>query len=566
MTREPWDQYIADVRAGKILTCRKTGLACDRHVRDMKRVKSDPNYPYVFKPQEVRKVLKFFALVHTSEGQFAGNPVELVDWEYFIIAMLFGWRRKDDGMRRFRDAFLILGKKSGKSFLMAALALYMQLEEPSSQVFSISNAKEQASLSYRYACDIVKSSPDLAQIFRPWKSQIESSFKASRGIYKSLAADASTADGKNASFLICDEYAFAPSAKLLQALKSGMIMRRQPLSVIITTAGGSKSGPCYESYQYIDKLLSGVIENDTYFACVWELDEGDDWHSIELYPKAMPSLGITVTRETMLEKIALAESIYDEEIELRTKILGEWIDAGGKAWIEAPTWSRNQAKFEAESLAGKQCAIGVDLSRNRDLTGVSLYFPPDDELSKYRALHWAFIPEAALKKKQKEEHVQMVRWVEAGLVVATPGDYVDYDYVVQKIVEAGKRFVVKAVLFDPALAQFVDKQLIDEGFLTVQVRQGIAHFSPLAKAWERDVLKGAIADPNPVMAWCLSNAEVQPDVNGNIKPMGDHAKRKIDLVISSIMAHHGLSLELGDGDMWSESYTENDFIFSGAVA
>jgi len=542
----PWDKYVADVRAGRILSCRKTRLTVDRHFGDMKRSKTKA-FPYVFKPQEVRKVLRFFEFVKTAEGQFAGKPVELQGWQMFILAMLFGWRRKDNGLRRFRDAFVICGKKSGKSFFMAALALYMQLEEPSSQVFSISNAKEQASLSYRYASDIIKNSEDLRKIFTPYKSQIESNLNGRSGVYKSLAADATTADGKNASFLICDEYAFAPSAKLLQALKSGMIMRRQPLSVVITTAGGSKSGPCYESYQYADKLLSRTIENETYFACVWELDPGDDWRDLTVYPKAMPSLGVTVTLDTMREKIALAEAIYDEEIELRTKLLGEWVDAGGKAWIESAIWERNTKPFSIDELAGKTCAIGVDLSRNRDLTAVSLYFPPDDECKKYRAIQWAFIPEAALRRKQQEEHVQFVRWVEQGHVIATPGDYVDYDYVVAKIVEAGEKYDVRAVMFDPALAQFVDKRLIDEGFVTVQVRQGIAHFSPLAKAWERDVMRGAIADPNPVMAWCVSNAEIRPDVNGNIKPLGDHRSKKIDLVVSSIMAHYGLSLELDDG-------------------
>ncbi len=541
----PWDKYVADIRAGRIMSCRKTKLAVDRHVGDMKRAKT-ADFPYVFKPQEVRKVLKFFEFVKTAEGQFAGRPVELLPWQIFVLAMLFGWRRKDNGLRRFRDAFIICGKKSGKSFFMAALALYMQLEEPSSQVFSISNAKEQASLSYRYAADIVKNSEDLRKIFTPYKSQIESNLNGRGGVYKALAADATTADGKNASFLICDEYAFAPSAKLLQALKSGMIMRRQPLSVVITTAGGSKSGPCYESYQYVDKLLTRTIENETYFACVWELDPGDDWRDLSVYPKAMPSLGVTVTVDTMREKIALAEAIYDEEIELRTKLLGEWVDAGGKAWIESAIWARNTRSFDPADLAGKTCAIGVDLSRNRDLTAVSLYFPPDDDYDKYRAIQWAFIPEAALRRKQQDEHVQFARWVEQGHVIATPGDYVDYDYVVAKIVEAGERYDVRAVMFDPALAQFVDKRLIDEGFVTVQVRQGIAHFSPLAKAWERDVMRGAIADPNPVMAWCVSNAEIKPDVNGNIKPLGDHRSRKIDLVVSSIMAHHGLSIELDD--------------------
>jgi phage terminase large subunit-like protein len=261
----------------------------------------------------------------------------------------------------------------------------------------------------------------------------------------------------------------------------------------------------------------------------------------------MPSLDITVSRETMLEKIALAKSIYDEEMELRTKILGEWLDVGRKCWIDSETWSRNQEKYRNDELLGKTCTIGIDLSRNRDLTAVTLYFPPDEQFPKYRARHMAFIPENAVRKKQQEEHVHFARWVKNGNVIATPGDYVDYDYVVAKIVEAGRLYEVRAVLFDPSLSQFVDRALTSEGFMTIEVRQGIAHFSPLAKAWERDVMRGAIADPDPVMAWCVSNAEVMPDVNGNIKPMGDHRTRKIDLVVSSIMAHYGLGIEVEDG-------------------
>ncbi|MGD9938622.1 MAG: terminase large subunit [Clostridia bacterium] len=541
-----WDKYIKAVLSGKVLACRKTRLACERHVRDIEKAKNDPRYPYVFKPQEVRRVQKFFELVKTSEGQFAGKTVQLQPWQQFVLAMLYGWRRKKDGLRRFRDAFIICGKKSGKSFFMAALALFMEYEEPSSQVFSISNAKEQAALSYQYASDIVKASPELLVNYTPYKQSINFEFNGNHGVYKALAADASTADGKNPSFIICDEYAFAPSAKLFQALKSGTIARQQPLYAIITTAGGSKSGPCYELYQYLDKLLSGVIENDTFFGCVWELDEGDDWRDLDVYPKAMPSLGYIVSVDTMRDRLKSALSIYDEEVELRTKILGEWIDAGGKAWIGTEIWSRNQEAFDREELLGRTCAIGVDLSKNRDLTAISLYFAPDDDFPKYRAIHQAFIPENALRKKQQEEHVQFVRWVKQGFVTATPGDYVDYDYVVDRIIEAGKLYEVRAVLFDPALAQFVDRRLEAEGFLNVQVRQGIAHFSPLAKAWERDVMRGAIADPDPVMAWCTSNAEVMPDVNGNIKPLGDHKARKIDLVVSSIMAHYGLGLELED--------------------
>ena len=548
----PWDQYVRDVVRGKILACRKTRLACERHLRDLARSRGDPSWPYVFKPQQAWVVARFFAAVKTSEGAFAGRAVELLDWQYFVLAMMYGWRRRADGMRRFREAFIICGKKSGKSFFMAALALFNLLEEPGAKVFSISNAKEQASLSFGYAADMVRASEELHGHFKAYKSRIEGCYRGKIGEYKSLAADASTADGKNPSFIICDEYAFAPSAKLLQALKSGSIMRQQPMTVIITTAGGRKSGPCYELYQYADKILSGAIENDTMFTCIWELDQGDDWRDISLYGKAMPSLGHTVSIETMKERIALAGSMYDEEIELRTKLLGEWVDSGGRAWIDSQTWDRNRGTFDVAAMAGKTCTVGVDLSRNRDLTAVSIYFIPDDAEPKYRALHYAFIPENALRKKQQDEHTQFVRWVEAGHVIATPGDYVDYDYVVDKIVDMGNLYNVKAVLFDPALAQFVDRRLQAEGFETVQVRQGIMHFSPLAKAWERDVMRGMILDNSPVMAWCLSNAEVLPDMNGNIKPMGDHKLRKIDLVISSIMAHHGLSLDVEGASVYED--------------
>jgi phage terminase large subunit-like protein len=556
-----YKEYIRDVKSGKIITSHAVRKAVLRHLQDVRRSK-EASFPFVFKEFEAQKAINFFSFLKGNEGKFFGKPLILIPWQQFLIAMIYGWRRKDNNLRRFRKVYVQVGKKSGKSTLMSGLQLYAMLEEAGAQVYSVAGDRDQARITFDGAVKFIEKSRDLQTIFTIYRNEVKSSFKGRSGIYQALANDYGTADGKNCSFLVVDEYFAFQHSKMVNAIESGMIMREQPLTFIITTAGGNKAGPCYELYAYLHKVLDGLIEDDTFFGLIYELDEGDSWTDTSKWVKALPSLGEIVQIDSLQDKLKLARALASEEWEFRSKILNQWLD-NRAAWISSDIWSHNVGKIDEEKLAGADCWAAVDLSRVRDLTAFSLYFRPDESCPRFRALHYAFIPEDSIAQKQSLEHVQFRRWIEAGLVTATPGISVDYDYVVAQILACGERFNIRKVFFDPYNAHSIDEKLQREGFETFQVPQGIKDFSPLAKSWELAVLKAQIQDPNPIMAWCLGNAVIKPDVNGNYKPLKAAETAKIDLVITSIMAFFGATSD--DSEPETAYYSDDDFIFAGSA-
>ncbi len=553
-----YKEYVRDVNSGNILACAAVRKAVVRHLTDIKKSK-EASFPYVFKESEANKVIKFFQFLKCNEGQFFGQPLQLLGWQQFLLASIYGWRRKDNNLRRFRKAYVQVGKKSGKSTMMSGVELYSMLEESGSQVYSISGKRDQARITFDSACQMVRKSEALQSIFKVQRNDIKSEMKGKQGVFKALASDYSTSDGLNCSFLVVDEYFAFPNSKLVNAVESGMIMRQQPLTFIITTAGGLRSGPCYELYTYLKKVLDGIIEDDNFFGLIYELDDGDAWTDTAKYIKALPSLGYTVQMSSLVEKLKLAKELASEEYEFRSKILNQWIDKMD-AWISSDIWIRNHSELDEEALAQRDCYCAVDLSRTRDLTAFTLIFPPAEAGARFVARHFCFIPEATLGARQSLEHVQFRRWVDAGFITATPGESVDYDYVVSKILECGRRFNIRKILFDPYNAHSIDEKLQREGYETFQVEQGLKSFSPLTKSWEIAVLKGNFIDNNPVMAWCLSNAVIKPDTNNNYKPLKAHELARIDLVITSIMAYFGATeMATAGGD--DEYYSDDDFFF-----
>jgi phage terminase large subunit-like protein len=560
MSEYTYQKYISDVKSNKITVCKAIKKAVKRHLSDLKKAE-EKDYPYYFNEKEAQKVIHFFSFLKCNEGQFFGKTIELLPWQQWIVAMIFGWRSKETNFRRYRKAYVQVGKKSGKSTLMAGLQLYGMLEENGAQCYTVSGKREQAALVFNYATDMIKKSVDLKDIFVTKRNQIESTYKGRTGIFKALASDYNTSDGLNASFLVIDEYFSFPHSKLVNAVESGMIMRQQPLSIYITTAGGKKSGPCFELYQHLQKVLDGTITDESFFGAIYELDKDDSWKDITKYLKALPSLGYLVTTETLQDKLKLAQALAGEEYEFRGKILNQWIDFQD-VWIENSIWKKNQIKFDKDELKGKTCYAAIDLSKVRDLTSFTLCFPPDSDYTRYRVLHYCFIPDAQVASKQQDENIMFRRWIDDGLVIATPGQSVDYDYVFEQVVKASELYNIKEIAFDPYCANVIDERLTREGFVTVEVKQGLSSFSPITKAWEIDVIKSRIADTNPIMEWCLSNVVVKVDVNGNYKPLKANESDKsckIDLVVSSIMAHSRCNAIREEQE--SESYTESDFMF-----
>lgn len=535
-------KYIDSVLRNKIPVCKKAKQAVQRHVDDMKRAESG-SFPYVFDHNKAQKAILFFSqLVHTK-GKLAGEKLKCEPWQQFIIASLYGWRRRDNNKRRFRRAYIQVARKNGKSFIAAGVALYDLMTEPGAEVVSAATKKEQARIVFEDAKKTVQYSPDFKKYIKP----LAHSLICGDGSMKPLASDSNTLDGLNPSCAIIDEYHAHKTDELLAVIETGMRARQQPLMFIITTAGNDKNVPCYEEYEKVGKMLSGAkgYENDEYFAIVYEIDKGDDWKSEKNWYKANPNLGISVEIDSMRLAFRNALQKTTDETAFRTKNLNEWLNVA-EVWINDRQWSKCLKRFSEKSLEGLRCWGGIDLSKRLDFTALTWYFALPN--GKRYAKHYFFIPEGQIDAKMRQDSYLIRTWIKQGYIIATPGETQDFTFMLNIIREDAKKYDIQEIAYDRNLAEYLIQDL-DAEFTCVEFSQSIVGMSEPSKAWEQAITEGKIIDNNPVMAWMVSCATVKPDANGNIKPIKpdvSKTSKRIDGVITSIMANNRLEVALAD--------------------
>ena len=535
-------QYIDDVLSGKIPACKKVKQAVQRHVNDIKKSEAG-TFPYCFDHKKAQMAIIFFCqLVHTK-GKLAGQKLHPEPWQQFIIANLYGWRRRDDNRRRYLRAYIQIARKNGKSFLAAGVALYDLVTERGAECYSAATKKDQAKIVFEDAKKTVQYSPDLKKYIKP----LAHSLICGDGSMKPLASDSNTLDGLNPSCAVIDEFHAHKNTDLIEVIETGMTARVQPLMFIITTAGNDRNVPCFAEYERLGKLLAGTkgYENDEYFCMIFELDKGDDWKNEKNWYKANPNLGISVELDKMRAAYNEALLKSSKETEFRTKNLNEWLNVA-EVWINDRRWSKCLKRFAEKNLAGLRCWGGIDLSKRLDFTALTWYFELKN--GKRYAKHYFFIPEGQIDAKMRQDSYLIRQWIKQGYIIATPGETQDFNYMLNIIREDSKKYDIQEIAYDRNLAEYLIQDLEAE-FTCVEFSQSITGMSEPSKAWEQAITEGKIIDNNPVMAWMVSCATVKPDVNGNIKPIKpdvNKTSKRIDGVITSIMANNRLEVALAD--------------------
>ncbi len=535
-------QYIDDVLSGKIPACKKVKQAVQRHVNDIKKSEAG-TFPYYFDHKKAQMAIIFFCqLVHTK-GKLAGQKLHPEPWQQFIIANLYGWRRRDDNRRRYLRAYIQIARKNGKSFLAAGVALYDLVTERGAECYSAATKKDQAKIVFEDAKKTVQYSPDLKKYIKP----LAHSLICGDGSMKPLASDSNTLDGLNPSCAVIDEFHAHKNTDLIEVIETGMTARVQPLMFIITTAGNDRNVPCYAEYERLGKLLAGTkgYENDEYFCMIFELDKGDDWKNEKNWYKANPNLGVSVELDKMRAAYNEALLKSSKETEFRTKNLNEWLNVA-EVWINDRQWSKCLKRFAEKNLAGLRCWGGIDLSKRLDFTVLTWYF--ELKTGKRYAKHYFFIPEGQIDAKMRQDSYLIRQWIKQGYIIATPGETQDFSYMLNIIREDSKKYDIQEIAYDRNLAEYLIQDLEAE-FTCVEFSQSITGMSEPSKAWEQAITEGKIIDNNPVMAWMVSCATVKPDVNGNIKPIKpdvNKTSKRIDGVITSIMANNRLEVALAD--------------------
>lgn len=542
-------QYAKDVVSGKILACQWVKLACKRFLDDIN------SQDYYFDEKKYNTLTTFTGVMkHYSSGA-AGKPFILEPWEDFIICNIFCLYRVDTRRRKYKTAHISVSRKNGKTTLAAALGLFSLIAdgEPASSVIMAANSREQAHIDFDAASAFARQLDPRKKSLKVLRNEIV--FQKNNASLKVISADASTGDGLNPSMVILDELHEAVDSKLFDVLRSGQGFREQPLMLSITTAGFRIGGFCNQYEDYCKEILMGQKVDETLFALLYTLDDGDDWTDESNFIKSNPNLGVTVKRDWLSEQVNQAKNSPTLEVGVKTKNLNVWCSSS-TTWIPEQYIRRSLMDVDLTEFKNKNnylVYLGFDLAAISDLTAVSIMFV-DPETEEYFFKTWYYLPKSALDGKYNSELYKM--WSSKGFLTLTDSETTDYNYIQNQIVYLYETFDVQGVFFDSWNAQMLVNNLTNLGLPMTAYSQSIGNFNKPTKEMERLVLSDKVRfDNNPITRFCFDNVELKVDLNGNSKPVGDHNAKKIDGVISMLNALGGyLSIIYGNQEAFVLPY------------
>ncbi|OPL13137.1 MAG: hypothetical protein AVO39_10975 [delta proteobacterium MLS_D] len=536
--------YMDQVLTEKEVVGKYVRLAVERHVNDLERAKTD-EFPYRFNREKAIRKIRFTQELRHTKGEWAARrqKLSLEPWQQFIDWVVYGWERKDNGLRRFTKVYEEEARKNGKTTRGAAAANYALTVdgEAGAEVYFIATKKDQAKIAWSEAERQIQKHPFLRTKTKTYKMNSTVVIPGTATLMRPLGQDSDTEDGLNPHFVLVDEYHAHPTNELINVMESGMGARQQPMTYIITTAGFDKNKPCFqEERQLVVDILERNINPvpETIFGIIFSLDDDDDWTNENVWVKANPNLGVSVSWDYLRKQVNEALLSPAKQNNVMTKHFNVWTQATSR-WIGSEAWAACSGKVFEEKLAGRPCYAAMDLSTNIDLTAWVLCFPPLPGEKEFQFVYRFFIPNDNILEKQRKDKVPYLHWKNRGYVIATDGNVIDYDYIEAQIKSDAEKFKIREVAYDPWNATEIVNHLSQQVEM-VPFRQGFASMSAPSKDFEKRILSGEIAhSDNPVMTWMISCTEVKTDPAGNIKPVKpDRGKtgKRIDGVIASIMA------------------------------
>lgn len=484
------------------------------------------------------RAVKFIENLRHTKGKWAGKRFWILPWQEQIIRDIFGVV-KEDGNRQFLTAFVEIGKKNGKSELAAAVALYLLYadNEPSAEVYGAAADRQQASIVFDVANQMVRMTPALMK-----RSKIMGATKrivnySNAGFYQVLSAEVGTKHGLNVSGLVLDEVHAQPNRKLYDVLTKGSgDAREQPLFFLITTAGTEKESICYELHTKAVDILAGRKVDPTFYPVVFGLTDEDDWHDEENWYKANPSLGQTIQIARVREAYREALQNPAEENVFKQLRLNMWVSSLTR-FIPEQIYDLGNIPIDMESLKGRDCYGGLDLSSTGDITAFVLMFPPRNEEEKYILLPFFWIPEETIPLRVRRGSVPYDVWQKQGYLLATEGNVIHYGFIEKFIEKLGETYHILEIAFDRWGAVQMVQNLEGMGFTVVPFGQGFKDMSPPTKEFYKLLMEGRIIHGgNPVLRWMAGNVVVETDPAENIKPTKAKSPEKIDGIVASIMA------------------------------
>lgn len=481
----------------------------------------------------------FEKLLRHTKGEWAGDNFKLQPWQRDqIIKPLFGWKRAD-GTRQYRSAYIEIPRKNGKSTLSAGIALFLLFAdgEAGAEVYSAAADRDQAAIVFDQARVMVEASPQLQKLAQVFKRSVV--IPSTHSFYRVLSADAYTKHGLNAHGIVFDELHAQPNRELFDVLNTSTGARKQPLMVMITTAGYDRNSICWEQHERAVRVRAarriGDAANDdpSLFVYIASADEHDDWTDPAVWAKANPGLGVTVSHEYMQQQCTQALQSPAYQNTFRRLHLNQWTSQESR-WLDMMSWDACNGTLP--DLKGRICYAGLDLASTTDIAALSLVFPPAKESEPIWVLPFFWIPQDNMIERSRRDRVDYDLWVRLGYIEATPGNVIDYAYIERRMMALRDQYKIAEVAFDPWNATQISQNLATAGLTMVEMRQGFVSLSAPTKELLRLVLShGIIHGGNPVLRWMADNLVVVQDAAGNVKPDKKKSREKIDGIVSTVM-------------------------------
>ena len=541
-------EYARRVLSHKELAGRSEFLACKRHMEDLHR----PDFAYTFDYAEAEYHIDLANALVLGEGQEA-QPLTLRGFQNFIVGSLFGWRRKRSKERRFREAYIQMGRQNGKSLLaglmcndFATFGGYRY-----GRIFCTATKLEQAKIVWNEVYKFLMSDPELAELYKVRKSYHNITSLVTGTEIKALGKDTKTIDGHRSILSVLDEYHGHRTNQMYKLMQDGQVGVSGALLLAITTAGFDLNAPCYEHYRFCKQILSGAVSKETQFVYIAEPDDDDDiWEPVS-WAKANPlqlrnpdgTLNGTMVGRIAEKALEAREKQGDELKNFMTKTLNQWVSWSGDVFVDADKWLACGSARSLDAMHGRECYLGIDLSSGGDLTSIALVFPLEDD----RAYVWShsFMPELRLLEHEKTDEAPYRIWARNGLLTPTSGLYgIKTDY--RAVIEMLRRLIAAHELnviccgYDAhnASAFLADLEDVLDCDL-VEVKQSARALNDATVDFQLGVKAGLIEydRSNALMTWSMVNATTTANSFDEIKIEKKKMTKRIDAADAVIDAY-----------------------------
>lgn len=531
------DEYLENMRSGKCIVSKRIRRVYEKLSDDI----HNPKNGFIFDEKKAQRPIDFIErFCRHSKGEWASQPLKLELFQKAFISALFGFIDEKSGFRKYRETLFYVARKNGKSVLLSGIALYCLIadNEPGAEVYSVASKKDQARIIFTESVNMVKQSPELIGITKKRKSDLY--FPLTFSKMQPLGKNSDTLDGLNSSLVIVDELHSIRDRNLYEVMKQSQSARRQPLFVMITTAGTIRESIFDDMYKYACGVADGTIKDDRFLPIMYELDDKKEAFDPLKWEKANPGLNSIKKLDDLISKVERAKNSPHDLTGVLVKDFNV-IQSVSTAWLPFDDIN-NEETFDLSAFRGQYAIGGADLSITTDLTCATLLFM--DKSEKRYVTQMYFLPADNFEQRVHDEKIPYDKWLESGLLRLCQGNTINYHDVTAWFLEMVEKYDVTPawIYYDSYSARYWVDEMQNHGFNMIRCIQGAKTLSLPMQKLGADLQKKLVNyNNNPLLKWCITNTGIQTDRNGNIVPVkATSAKYRIDGLASLLDAYVGL--------------------------